>query len=167
MIALQISDIKNFMNLLLASDHFSPFSLVEAHLIKDIQYHIDGTLDYDTLDQDKKELFQSKKLTHIPFLNVQNQLFQLIKGTSTPSYMKYVLKLQAEAFLDPIFSITNCTPSLTDSFYLNILFSNGKLLLTSGVSTNNFLQEHIVSKEWDNGLEIFLKKCKIFYETLN
>ncbi len=167
MIALQISDIKNFMNLFLASDQFSPFSLVEAHLIKDIQYHIDGALDYDTLDQDKKELFQSRKLSHIPFTNVQKQLFQLIKGTSTPSYMKYVLKLQAESFTDPIFSLTNSTPSLTDSFYLNILFSNSKLLLTSGVSTNDFLQERIVSKEWDNGLENFLKKCKIFYEMLN
>ena len=167
MIALQISDIKNFMNLFLTSDQFSSFSLVEAHLIKEVQYHIDGTLDYTTLDQDKKESFQSKNLSHIPFLNVQPHLFQLIKGSETPYYMKFVLKLQPLFFTDPTFALSHIAPALTDCFYLNILFSNNKLQLTSGVSTNDFLQERLVSKEWDNGLNNFLKKCKIFYEMLN
>lgn len=167
MIALQITDIKNFMNQFLTSDHFSAFSLVEAHLIKEVQYHIDGTLDYATLDQDKKEIFQSKNLSHIPFMNVQHHLFHLIKGSDTPYYMKFVLKLQPLSFADPTFALSQNTPALTDCFYLNILFSNNKLQLTSGVSTNDFLQERLVSKEWDNGLNNFLKKCEIFYEMLN
>ena len=167
MIALQITDIKNFMNLFLTSDQFSPFCLVEAHLIKDIQYHIDGTLDFENLDQDKKQYYLERNLSHIPFVHVQNQLFQIIKGSSTPFYMKYVLKLQPGHINDPIFALSNKSSSQNSFFFLNIIFSDGKLLLTSGISSNDFLQEHLLSKEWDNSLKCFFKKCKIFYEMLN
>lgn len=167
MIALQIQEIKHFMNQLLTTDQFHPFCLVEAHITKDVPFHIDGTLVLNNLDQDKKDDYETNKLVFIPFMQIQSLLFQLIKGSTTPSFMKFVLKLHPSLQKDPAFTTIYHSSSESDSFFLNIVFLNGNLQLTSGFSSNYIFQDNFISKEWDNSLKCFLKNCKIFYEMLN
>lgn len=167
MIALQIINVKDFMNKLLTTSAFEDFLLAEASIIHGVTYHIDGHIEpNDILDESSIDI-QQEITTHIPFLQIQHNIFHLIKGKQTPSYMKFVLLLSPSAQNKFVEKINSLDEGRAESFYLNILFQNGKLLLTSGLSALIFTKDKHLSNEWDNNLRCFLKHHDIFCETLN
>lgn len=167
MIALQIVNVKDFMNKFLTTSAFVDFLLAEACIINGVTYHVDGHFDPNYLIDDISQENELIKESHIPFIQIQQNIFQLIKGKQTPSYLKFVLLLKTEAQANFIGEINSLNEGQVESFYLNILFQNGKLLLTSGISTRIFTKDKIIENEWDHKLRCFLKHHGFFCETLN
>ena len=64
MIALQITDLKDFMNRLLKSDLFDPFWVVEVSITTYNTFLIDGSLHRDFLDSSALEILDKTKRTH-------------------------------------------------------------------------------------------------------
>lgn len=156
MIALEIVDVKDFMNKLLKTEVFDHFLLQEATIQSVATFQIDGTVKIEVWPEEPHRFF--------PFEQLKTQCFDLIKGKQTPSYFKFVFLLSEEnlektlASLKSPFTIEDVT-----AVSMNLRFSNQKLILTTGVSYRIFTMDKSFENEWDRMVSVFLKKNEIPY----
>ena len=167
MIALQISELKDFMNKFLCSEVFDNFLLQEASIQGNVTYHIEGGLHTDFYSSDELETEGLTGLSFIPYGKVRTQCFDLIKGKRTPSFFKFVLLLSPA-------NLTNTLERSHSSFsanditgaFINLKFQNGTLILTTGVSYRIFSVDKSFEQEWDALVKRFLTNHEISYEIL-
>lgn len=163
MIALHLTEIKDFMNKYLAGDLFQDFLLSEATIINGITYSIDGRLSKDA----SSELWEQYPEGIISIKDIRPMLFQMVKGKQTPTYMKFVLSLSREQVLTIMRQIQTPTPAENiGNLCVNITFQNQQILCTTGVSYSTFCKDKLLEAEWDRVFTLYLKKHQIFYETL-
>ena len=96
MLALNIPELKNFMNQLLCSDTFDHFLLKEATIQKDAVWNFDGTVTPDFYSSEELEEQGLSGLAFLPYGRVRQHCFDLIKGKRTPSYFKFVFLLSPD-----------------------------------------------------------------------
>lgn len=163
MIALHLLETKDFMNKFLAGDLFQDFLLLESTISNGITYSIDGRLCKDASEEQKTQSPDGM----IGMGSIRPMLFQMVKGTQTPSYMKFVLTLSGNQVLQLMSGISSTT-NVTDvrNLCLNITYQNQQLLCTTGVSYSTFCKDKILEQEWDRVVSLYLKKHQIFFETL-
>lgn len=164
MIALHLIEIKDFMNKFLAGDLFNGFLLMEATIVNGITYSIDGRLHKEATEEQKSQSPDGM----VYMENIRPILFQMVKGTQTPSYMKFILALSGKQ-LTQLFEGINTSTNIDDvrNLCLNLTYQNGQILCTSGVSYRSFLKDITLEREWDRVLSLYLKKHQIFYESLS
>lgn len=80
MLALNIPELKNFMNQLLCSDTFDHFLLKEATIQKDAVWNFDGTVTPDFYSSEELEEQGLSGLAFLPYGRVRQHCFDLIKG---------------------------------------------------------------------------------------
>ncbi len=163
MIALHLLETKDFMNKFLAGDLFQDFLLLESTITNGITYSIDGRLNKDA-SEEQQTLFPDGM---VGMGSIRPMLFQMVKGTQTPSYMKFVLALSGNQ-VNQLMSNLNTTSSPSDvrNLCINITYQNQQLLCTTGVSYSTFCKDKILEQEWDRVVSLYLKKHQIFFETL-
>lgn len=151
------------MNKFLAGDLFQDFLLLEATITNGVTYSIDGRLSKDASEEQKKQFPDGM----IGMTSIRTMLFQMVKGTQTPSYMKFVLALSGNQMTQLLRGL-NTTTTTEDirNLCINITYQNQQLLCTTGVSYSSFCKDKILEQEWDRVLSLYLKKHQIFYETL-
>ena len=167
MLALQISSVKQFMNLLLTGDSFSSFLLESASVTTFNTFHIDGRIhpeSYQNEDNTAKEIYP---YIFSEFLNVQEHLFSIVKGNRTPLQMKLTLLLKPEA-TDKLLSSDDCTISkeFISGFVLNIKYDGEKIILTSAISYESFNMDKSAEPIWDKALKKFLSAKEILFEEI-
>lgn len=96
MLALNIPELKNFMNQLLCSDTFDHFLLKEATIQKDAVWNFDGTVTPDFYSSEELEEQGLSGLAFLPYGRVRQHCFDLIKGKRTPAYFKFVFLLSPD-----------------------------------------------------------------------
>lgn len=167
MTALQLTDIKNFMNQFLRSEIFDRFLLTEAVIIQDVAVTIDGHIQKGYFSREELE---EKNLAHariIPYSFVRPGIYQLIRGKKTPVYFKFVLMLSPENMERTLAkSDSGLTGADVSGMFLNLVYQNGTLLLTTGISYQTFCGEKTLDREWDKMMQIFLNKYSIPFEKL-
>ena len=106
-------------------------------------------------------------LSYLPFRQVRQQCFDLIKGKRTPSYFQFVFLL-SPANLTRTLEQTHSTfaPEDITGLFLNLKFQHGKLLLTTGISYRIFSVDKRLEQEWDALIKRFLKNHEITFEEL-
>lgn len=149
MIALRITNIKNFMALLFTGTAFDNFLLVEGDINTSINWHLDGKVNMsfyteEELEQLKIEEFQTWGITK-PIVT------QIIKGKKLPVSMKFVLKKAGAGDM---------------TYLLNIRFDNNNLILITGISHAVFTLDKTGEKEWDDNMCGFLKRNAIDFEVM-
>lgn len=165
MIALKISEIKDFMNKLLCQDVFDHFLLQEAVIRTNALYHIDGTIQPDFYTQDELEENSLSGLSFLPYGILRGQCFHLIKGKKTPSYFKFSLLLSPENLKRTIAQTgSSYTPNDISAVFFHIRFQNGELSITTGISYRIFSMDKTLEQEWDTLISRFLKKNEIGFE---
>ena len=93
MLALELTNVKDFMNKLLKSETFDNFLLQEAVITSAASYVIDGHI--------HDGFFSSKEISELgltgyrllPFRFLRGNCFDLIKGRKTPSSFKFIFSL--------------------------------------------------------------------------
>lgn len=167
MIALQLSEIRVFMNKLLCTEIFDNFLLQEASIHGNISYNIEGAIHTDFYSEDELAEEHLTGLSFIPYGKVRTQCFDLIKGKRTPSFFKFVLLLSPENLAKTLQqSGSSFTPSDISAAYLNLKFQNNQLVLTTGISYRIFTTDKSFDYEWDNLIKRFLKSHAIAFEEL-
>ena len=163
MIALHLQETKDFMNKFLAGDLFQDFLLLESTITNGITYSIDGRLAKDASEEQQAQSPDGM----IALGNIRPMLFQMVKGTQTPSYMKFVLALSGQQMSQLINGIQG-TAATNDvrNLCINITYQNQQLLCTTGVSYSTFCKDKALELEWDRVVSLYLKKHQIFFETL-
>lgn len=167
MIALELTEIKLFMNKLLCNEIFDNFLLQEATIQGDISYHIEGALHTDFYSAEELEQEQLAGLSFIPYGRVRTKCFDLIKGKRTPSFFKFVLLLSPKNLQNTL-QQTGSSLTIQDvsAAFINIKFQNNKLILTTGISYRIFTTDKSLEHEWDNLMKRFLKNHSVLFEEL-
>ena len=149
MLALQITNTKNFMAQLLTGDCFDTFLLEEAAVSTAHTYTIDQVCPYD----------------FAPWQEMKGLLFQLIKGKRTPLYFKFVLHLKPE-LVGKILAANTCgiPPEQIKALVLTIKYDGSHALLTTGTAYHTFVMNKEPDIIWDKALTGYLSKKNITYE---
>ena len=167
MIALQITDLKDFMNRLLKSDLFDPFWVVEVSITTYNTFLIDGSLHRDFLDSSALEILDKTKRTHSLWREVTPFCLSIIRGKHTPLHFKIVFQLSRENTNRMLSdSGISLAPEDISGLYLNFLFNGSQLTATTGTSYRIFTMDKTFDTIWDKMLIHYFKKHNISYEQL-
>lgn len=167
MTALQLVDIKDFMNKLLGTDLFDHFLLSEASITTFATYTIDGHLNQDFFSPEDEQYDFMQQTAISPFSLLRPVCFQLIKGTRTPLSFKFVFQLSMENQRRTI-EKSGCNFRNEDitGMFLNLKFQNQKLTCTTGISYRSFSMDKSLEHEWDRLIQVFFKTHQIPFEIL-
>lgn len=165
--AFQLPEKKEFMNLLLRSEIFDNFLLTEASIHTAVKYEIDGHLNQSFFSGDELSSQQLSDLAYMPYGRLRPTFFELIKGRSAPTYFKFVLTLSPSNLKNTIqASGTAISPADILAVYLNILYQNEQLMLTTGVSYRVFIPDKSFEKEWEKFTINFLKRNNLVFSVI-
>lgn len=165
MIALELTDIKDFMNKLLRTDTFDNFLLQEAVITNSATYTINGQLTKGFYSNDELEELQLQDCRFLPFSMLRGNCFDLIKGKRTPASFRFVFLLSPQNMEKTVLSIgSSYTTSDISGIYINLKYQKQQLFLTTGISYNIFSIDKTLENEWDRLVMKFLKQHEIAYE---
>lgn len=164
MIALEILEVKDFMNKLLCTETFDNFLIQETVITGNTTWSLDGKLNTDFYSEAELEEAGLIGMSYLPFSHVRTHCFNLIKGKHTPSYFKFVFLL-SPANLSRTLEQTRSKFTADDisGCFLNLKFQHGKLLLTTGISYRIFSTDKSLEHEWDSLVKRFLKNHEITF----
>lgn len=167
MLALQITSTKQFMNHLLTSDCFSSFLLESASVTTFNTFHIDGRIHPEFFNNESEEYLEKTKYNFSKFLDLQEHLFFVIKGSRTPLQMKLSLLLNPDA-MNKLLLTNACsvTKEMLSGFVLNIKYDGEKILLTTAISYEGFTMDKSAEPIWDNALKKFLSAKEIQFDEI-
>jgi hypothetical protein len=163
--AVEILDIKQFMQLLLQSPAFDFYEMVSATLRTDMDYQIDGRWNPSFFSEDETDTYKLTEHTYLPWALAKEKIFSLIKGKKTPTIMKIVFKVSKEnleAFLTTANSPHNSND--IDGIYFNILFQEQKLNVTCQISYKIFTLDKNLEEEFFSNFITLLKSNNIAVE---
>lgn len=167
MIALKITNVKQFMAKLLAGEAFDSFLLEEASISTYNTFMIDGHQNRDFYSAEEWEDKELRPYELSAWKRLRPICFELIKGKRTPTAFRFVLHLipdYAAGILQK--GDTNVTPQQVRAFVLNIKYDGTTLMLVTGTAFHTFLMDKTPDALWDNAVRLFLSKHEISYEEL-
>lgn len=161
MIALQITELKTFMGMLLKNTTFDDFLLQEATLQMAISYVIDGHINEGFFEEGERS---TDAPDYITYGEVRATLFELIKGKRTPIGFQLVLQLSPEksAILFP----DGLASHFIKGLIMNIRYDGTKAIITSGINYASFSLDKTPELIWDEALMNMLSQANIAFETL-
>ena len=167
MLALRLTDVKDFMNKFLRSETFDHFLLQEGVITSGASYVIDGHIHSDFYTSEEMEELEIADCDFLPYGLLRGNCFDLIKGKKTPSSFKFVLLLSPQNLERTLSSIQRSfTGNDITGVFLNIRFHNQQLSLTTGISYRIFSVDKTLDNEWDRLVKQFLKQHEIAFEEL-
>lgn len=167
MIALELTDIKNFMNKLLRSEVFDNFLLQEASISAGATFQINGQITKGFYSDEEIQALNLTGYRFLPFSMVKNNCFDLIKGKKTPSTFRFVFLLSPSNMEKTIASVeSSYKPSDITGMYINLKYQNQLLSLTTGIAYNVFSTDKSLENEWDKMVIKFLKQNEIPFEEI-
>lgn len=167
MIALELTNIKDFMNKLLRSETFDHFHLQEAIITSGVTYTINGQITKGFYSDEEIEELQLEGCRFLPFSMLKTNCFDLIKGKKTPSAFRFVFLLSPKNMEKTIASVgSSYNPSDVTGMYINLKYQNQLLSLTTGIAYNIFSTDKTLESEWDKMVVKFLKQHEIAFEEI-
>ena len=167
MLALELTDTKDFMNKLLKSPLFDHFLLQEGTITAGASYVIDGKINTGFYTEEELTQLHITGYRLLPFSMLRGNFFDLIKGKKAPSSFKFVFMLSPENLHRTLESIkSSFTEQDITGIFLNIRYQNQLLSLTTGISYNIFSVDKTLENEWDRMVRQFLTNHEIAFEEL-
>lgn len=167
MIALRITNIRQFMGKLLGSEDFDSFLLEEASVSTYNTFFIDGHQNRDFYSTEEWEDESIRPYEFSTWKAIRPICFDLIKGTHTPTAFRFVLHL-IPAHVESILQKGGSELSLQQvkAFVLNIKYDGTDLTLVTGTAFHTFLMDKTPDILWDRAVRQFLSAKEIEYEEL-
>lgn len=167
MIALELTDIKDFMNKLLRSDVFDHFLLQEAMITSSATYTINGQITKGFFTEEEIEELHLDGCRFLPFSMLKGNCFDLIKGKKTPSAFRFVFLLSPTNMAKTIAAVgSSYTASDVTGMYINLKYQNQMLSLTTGIAYSIFSTDKTLESEWDKMVIKFLKQHEIAFDEI-
>lgn len=155
--AIEILDIKLFMQFLFQTTALDSYEFVSSELRTDMSYSLDGHINKEFFSDDEKETLEITDAFYLPWRLAKEKIFNLIKGKKTPSHLKIVLKTNASetaAFLSSTSSAFH--ENDIDGLFLNIIFQENKLNVICGISYKIFtLDKTLETAFFENTIALF------------
>ncbi len=165
MIAVRIPKQKNFMAKLLTTDLFDSFLVEEATVETYNTFVIDGRIHRDFYkDSDNPEDIPTEDFSK--WSKIRPLCLDLIKGKNTPLSFKFVLRLCESDKEDLFRNLDSDISPENISFGINIKYTQGTVIVTTGVSYALFTLDKEAEKAWDKYVPSFLESNDIETEIL-
>ncbi len=152
MIALQIKNTKNFMNMLLVNSGFDDFEVEEAAVTTFNAFHIDGRIVREFFSDDEiKELSESDGLSEFSkWRDIRPVCFQLIKGKKTPVAFRVTLRASRK-LVEKLAGDDECevAANLIRSFVINVRYENARVSCVTGIAFDTFIMDKSAERIWD------------------
>lgn len=166
MISCKITELKQFMAGLLASDCFDSFLLEQATIITYNTFTIDGHLEREFYTSEEWEDPALRPYDLSCWADIRPICFSLIKGKKTPVHMKFVLCLKPEITEKLLKSSDVEIPdNFVKDLVLTIRYGDGTMTCTTGVSFSSFLPDKTPERLWDRAFLQFLEQKGIGFDT--
>ena len=167
MIALKITNIKQFMGKLLGSEDFDSFLLEEASISTYNTFFIDGHQNRAFYTAEEWDDETIRPYDFSAWKTIRPICFDLIRGTHTPTAFRFVLHLIPK-YTEKILQSddTAVTPQQIKALVLNIKYDGTDLTLVTGTAFHTFLMDKTPDILWDRAVKQFLAKKEIAYEEL-
>ena len=167
MIALELTDIKDFMNKLLRSEVFDHFLLQEAMITSSATYTINGQITKGFYTDEELAELHLEGCRFLPFSMLKGNCFDLIKGKKTPSAFRFVFLLSPTNMEKTIAAVGSSYKAAdVTGMYINLKYQNQLLSLTTGIAYNIFSTDKTLESEWDKMVVKFLKQHEIEFEEI-
>ena len=167
MLALKITDIRDFTNKLFIGEVFDKFCLSEAVITTFNTFTIDGRLQKDFFDTDSLNKITEDGRTHSLWRDTKAFFWSVIRGKRTPLSFKIVLHLSRSGVEAAIRNTdSEISSEQIDGLFLNLQFKNGSLLCTTGTSLRTFSMDKRPEQLWDDMVLNFLTQNQIIFEKL-
>lgn len=147
--AINILDIKPFMQLLFQTNALDQYQFVSATIQTDMTYTLDGHINHSFFDEEELSSHSLTDISYLPWQLAKEKIFLLIKGKRTPSQLKIVLKADSShinALLESTKSSLNSND--IDGLFLNIIFQENTLNVTCGISYKIFTLDKNLEEEF-------------------
>lgn len=165
MLALNITDVKDFMNKLLIGEVFDHFWLNEATITTYNTFSVDGKLRQDFFDSDVREALEQSARTYSLWKEVKPFCYSIIRGKRTPLSFKIVFQLSHNKTAAVLASTdVGVAPENITGLYLNLQYKNKALLCTTGTSLKTFLPGKHLEQYWDGMVLDFFRQNEIIFE---
>ena len=166
MIAIKVPKQKIFMSKLLTGGLFDDYLVEEVVIDTYNTFTIDGHVHnefYKNANSDENEIIAEdfskwEKLRPI--------CLELIKGKQTPLGFKFVLRLSDSGKAKIFKDLDSDISADQVSFGINIRYSSGEVVITTGVFCSIFTLDKEAEKAWDNYVPSFLESNDIETEIL-
>ena len=165
MIALQITNIRQFMGKLLGSGDFDSFLLEEASISTYNTFLIDGHQNRAFYSAEEWNDEAVRPYDFSMWKTIRPICFDLIKGTRTPAAFRFVLHLIPQhipALLQR--GGATVTAEQVKAFVLNIKYDGASLTVVTGTALHTFLPDKSPDRIWDEAVREFLARKEISFE---
>jgi hypothetical protein len=161
MVALVVSDVKDFMTKLLTKGTFDSFELVEASLVTHNSFYIDGRLQkgYYTTEE-WEESYNGHVFSKWEML--RPVCFNLIKGKKIPLSFRIVFRL-ADEKMSKVLEESGLPYRREDvaGLYFNVRYEKNKVSCTTGTAFQTFILDKSLELYWDVTMRRFLMQAEI------
>lgn len=163
--AINILDIKQFMQLLFQTNALDQYQFVSATIQTDMLYSLDGHVNHSFFDEADLSTYNIADSIYLPWSLAKEKVFLLIKGKKTPSQLKIVLRANATD-TDALLQSTKSSlkPNDIDGVFVNILFQENKLNVICGISYRIFTLDKNLESEFSNNIITLFKSNSITCE---
>lgn len=146
MFAVQITNLKDFMNKLFVKETFDRFLLSEATLTTFAAYHVDGAYHPEFFGEDQ----EGPVPRLCPWSRLRPVFFSLIRGKHTPLNFKIIFQLSGED-TERLLITDNLPFQPEDVFglYMNVQYDGEKVTVTTGSSLKIFTLDKSLDASWD------------------
>lgn len=161
MISLLIEDIKDCMNGLLKENVFDNFLFHSLDLKVLTDFHIDGQINSDYLNDQETELEPTKK--YLLWKEIRPLIIEIIKAYRTPLSMQINFIL-SEASINKILANTpEELKSVIQSFSFRLHFEQNSLRLITATNYKGFLPDKSMEHNFDLSIKQFLNHYGYVY----
>lgn len=162
MIACRITDLKTFTKQLFMEQLMDRFLVSEAGFATAQTIQIDGMIN--------REFFGAEQPAwaadgYLPWEQLRPLCFQMIKGRRLPLSFKIVFRLPSEKLSSILESAgASIAPEDVDALFLNLVYRNDTMLLTTGTSLKIFTLDKSLDTAWDRYVRWFLEERGVSWE---
>lgn len=150
----EIEDTKQFMQELLKQERYDSFYLYEARVKTKLDYYVSGKLNPQYLDTQEEADCAQEGQTHIEWKDIKSTVFSFMDEDRMPISFKIILMFHKENVMR-LLEMNHVAIAAADvrALFLNIVYEQGKLHVTTGTSLDIFTMDKTLEHLWDETVQ--------------
>ena len=148
----EIKDIKEFLNGLFTEERYESFYLFSVNLDSAVSYEIDGKINKEFYSEE--ELGQLENKDYICWKDIKKSVLGFMHNGKLPVKMKLILMFNKDN-INRLIEMNNIPihPDNVRALFMNIIYSDNRLSITTGTSLNVFTMDKSLEELWDKTVE--------------
>ncbi len=168
MVALEITEIGVLLQQMLKGTLFDHFLLQEAVISTVCEHQIDGRITENYYTEEEASQAGLTGCSYTPFSLLRPVCLEIMKGRRKPPFFKFVFLLSPENQKKTVLhSGSAYRPEDVSGMFLNLIYKNGRLTCTTGVSYHIFSLDKSLEQEWDRLAAVFFRQHGIPVEAIS